>query len=126
MRKFKIGDKVRVVKNMSGDEEVDRLIGKKGTIVYVETSYEYKYPYKISFDEKDTYVALWSEDELELISEDELELIEDATCDTCPKLIKALEVATKWIDEFDPYGVAINELDKETGFRELLKEGIED
>ena len=71
--KFKVGDKVKIIKIW---EEIlvdsqDCFIGKTGTIASMSKIYYDNYPYKVIFDDKTIQaleVEFWRDEELELVA----------------------------------------------------------
>jgi hypothetical protein len=63
--KFKVGDRVKVIKKI---DEYEFVFGKSATVVHIDTNYEF--PIELEFDE-DSNIYL-----PELFKEDELEFIE--------------------------------------------------
>lgn len=73
---FKIGDKVKII-DCDSVSDYSSVIGKTGTIVYINEFYVY--PYEIDFDEQELKDAVKSIKVGSLFAEDELELLEEYT-----------------------------------------------
>ena len=85
--KFKIGDIVQIKANLSSDQELDSLIGKKGKIIYKDDSDRFPYfvhIFDISENSYEDYMYFHSGKYTIMFDEEEL-----APCK--PKLKKFLE-----------------------------------
>lgn len=79
MSKFKIGDKVRVVKSIADILEAEKTIGEIGTII--DTKFSEVYPYNVKFEKLELTKML------PIFAEEELELFEEKTEFTFQELI---------------------------------------
>src|SRR5574344_1683226 len=82
-RKFKVEDKVKNVKNLSGFEKDDKYVGKIGIIIYDDHT---STPYEVKFNNGK---VIWFKDsELELVKEENQEYVTKAEFEEFKKSIQ--------------------------------------
>ncbi len=86
--KFKIGDKVKIVKNTSSLEEDDGFIDKTGYISEINKSEYVNYPYKVYSkpNGRGNFISVWQEEDLELVP-NKVSKVKKTTKDKCLKTL---------------------------------------